>query len=288
MKFHHCSDLLALTKETGYSIGEIALRREMNKSEKSREEVLQRMQEALEVMKASASEGLINSKESPSGLSGGDAVKMRATTLRVINPLMADAIAIGLGVNETSAAQGKIVACPTAGSCGILPGAVLGYSRHYQIEDSKICMALLAAGAIGQIIEENACISGAEGGCQAECGSAAAMAAAAVVDLAGGTAEEMLQGAALALKNLLGLACDPVAGLVEVPCVKRNGVLAAFSLVAAEMALAGIQSKIPVDEVIEAMHQIGRMMPSAIRETAEGGLAMTPTGLLWKEKLFES
>lgn len=287
MKFHHCSDLLERVKETGFSIGEIALQREIEKSEKTREEVLARMQEALSAMKESAAEGLKSAKLSPSGLSGGDAMKMKKAKLHLLNPLTADAIAIGLAVNETSAAQGKIVACPTAGSCGILPGAVLAYSKHYKVDDERVCMALFAAGAIGQIIEENACIAGAEGGCQAECGSAAAMAAAAIVDLAGGGAEEMLQAAALALKNLLGLACDPVAGLVEVPCVKRNGVLAAFSLIAAEMALAGIQSKIPVDEVIDAMYQIGRMMPSAIRETAEGGLATTPTGLQWKEKLFE-
>lgn len=287
MRFHHFSDVLKIHEETGLPISEIALLREMEKSERSREEVMEQMMRAYEVMEESADLGLTHRGKSPSGLSGGDAIKIVESPRRVIDSMTADAVAIALGVNEVSASQGKIVACPTAGSCGILPGAVIAFSRHRKISKEQTCMALFTAGAIGQIIEENACVSGAEGGCQAECGSAAAMAAGAVAEMAGGSPKEVIQAATLAIKNLLGLACDPVAGLVEVPCVKRNGILAGYSFIAAEMALCGIESAIPADEVVEAMYKIGRMMPSAIRETAEGGLAVTPTGLAWKEKITQ-
>ena len=285
MKFNNYAELLALVETTKLPIYEIAIQVEMVKSDKTREELLAQMAEAFEVMESAAEEGLSSEQKSPSGLSGGNAKKMSRASLKVLDPLMADAVAIGLAVNETSASQGKIVACPTAGSCGILPGAVIAFSRHKKIAKEKVYEALFTAGAVGQIIECNACVSGAEGGCQAECGAAAAMAAAAVVELAGGSPQEAIQGATLAIKNLLGLACDPVAGLVEVPCVKRNGILAGYSLIAAEMALQGIESEIPPDEVISAMYEIGRMLPPALRETAEGGLAMTPTGLEWKKKI---
>lgn len=287
MRFHYFRDILKIHAETDLPISEIALLREIEKSERSREEVIAQMMRAYEAMEESADLGLTYRGKSPSGLSGGDAIKMIESPRRVLDSMTADAVAIALGVNEVSASQGKIVACPTAGSCGILPGAVIAFSRHRKISKEQVCMALFTAGAIGQIIEESACVSGAEGGCQAECGSAAAMAAGAVVEMAGGSPEEVIQGATLAIKNLLGLACDPVAGLVEVPCVKRNGILAGYSFIAAEMALCGIESAIPADEVVEAMYQIGRMMPPAIRETAEGGLAVTPTGLKWKEKITQ-
>lgn len=285
MRLHYFSDVLKIHEETGLPISEIAIRREIEKSERSREEVLAQMMAAYEVMVESADLGIQQRGKSPSGLSGGDAIKIIESPRRVIDALTADAVAIALGINEVSASQGKIVACPTAGSCGILPGAVIAFSRHRNISQEETCMTLFTAGVIGQIIEENACVSGAEGGCQAECGSAAAMAAGAVTEMAGGSPKEVIQAATLAIKNLLGLACDPVAGLVEVPCVKRNGILAGYSFIAAEMALSGIESAIPADEVVEAMYKIGRMMPSAIRETAEGGLAVTPTGLAWKEKI---
>jgi len=287
MNFHTYKDLLALTEVEGLTIAEVAIQMEMEKSEKSREALFVQMEEVLAVMEAAAAEGLKSQEKSLSGLSGGDAVKMGNNPARVVDTLTRDAVAIGLAVNEISASQGRIVACPTAGSCGILPGALLAFVKHRKPPKERILEALFTAGAIGQIIEHNACVSGAEGGCQAECGSAAAMAAAAVADLAGGTPKEIIQGATLAIKNLLGLACDPVAGLVEVPCVKRNGILAGYSLIAAEMALQGIESAIPPDEVIEAMYQIGKMLPAAIRETAEGGLATTPTGLALAVRLSE-
>ena len=188
---------------------------------------------------------------------------------------------------ETNAVMGKIAACPTAGSCGIVPGVLLATQKYYKHTDERICQSLFTATGIGMVIENNAVIAGAQGGCQAECGSAAGMAAGALVDLAGGDAEQIGNAVALAIKNLLGLACDPVAGLVEVPCVKRNGFAATVAILAADMSLSGIKSVIPVDEVIDAMYRIGKMMPEAIRETAQGGLATTCTGLALRKKIYD-
>jgi L-serine dehydratase len=290
MQYANYKELLEICQQAGCSVGEAALKKESLDKEKSEQDLLLQMADVYQVMEEAALSGLNQTIPSPSGLSGGDAVKINTAPLNnsLLSPMLKDALAMGLAVNETSAAQGKIVACPTAGSCGILPGAIIAYVTHHEIEKEKILYALFASGAIGQIIEANACVSGAKGGCQAECGTAAAMAAGALVELSGGTPEQVVQAATLAIKNLLGLACDPVAGLVEVPCVKRNGILSAYSFIAAEMALAGVKSAIPPDEVVEAMYRIGQMLPSALRETAEGGLAVTPTGLKWKKIITES
>lgn len=288
MNYSNYEELLQICQQKELQINEVALAVESKKNEKTIEELLLQMGEVFLVMEEAAQMGLAKIEKSPSGLSGGNACKMKKASPTLLSPMVKDAVAIGLAVNEISAAQGRIVACPTAGSCGILPGAIIAFAKNNPTEKEKLYRALFTAGAIGQIIEQNACVSGAEGGCQAECGAAAAMAAGALTELAGGSPEEVVQGATLAIKNLLGLACDPVAGLVEVPCVKRNGVLAAYSFIAAEMALAGIKSEIPPDEVIEAMYRIGRMMPAAIRETAEGGLATTGTGMKWKKRIEEA
>ncbi len=290
MQYANYKELLNICCQTDYSIGEIALKKESQDKEKSEQELLEQMADVYQVMEKSALNGLNQTTLSPSGLSGGDAAKINntPTSNTLLSPMLKDALAMGLAVNETSAAQGKIVACPTAGSCGILPGAIIAYVKHHEPNKEKILLALFAAGAIGQIIESNACIAGAKGGCQAECGTAAAMAAGALVELAEGSPEQVVQAATLAIKNLLGLACDPVAGLVEVPCVKRNGILSAYAFIAAEMALSGVKSAIPPDEVVDAMYRIGQMLPSALKETAEGGLAVTPTGLKWKKIISES
>jgi L-serine dehydratase len=182
--------------------------------------------------------------------------------------------------------MGKIVAAPTAGACGILPAGLLTMMDERGIDDERACMALITAGAIGMVIANEATISGAQGGCQAECGSAAAMTAGALVELAGGSNDMVAQACAIALKNQMGLVCDPVAGLVEVPCVKRNAGGVMCAICAADMALAGIKSVIPVDEVIGAMREVGESLPSALRETALGGLAATPTGISIKERFF--
>ena len=290
MQYKNYKELLEICQNTGCSIGAIALKKESQDKEIPESDLQKQMADVYLVMKESALSGLKQTTRSPSGLSGGDAAKVSnaATDKSFLSPMLKDALAMGLAVNETSAAQGKIVACPTAGSCGILPAAILSYEKHHSISQEAVINALFTAGAIGQIIEANACIAGAKGGCQAECGTAAAMAAGALIELSGGTPEQVVQAATLAIKNLLGLACDPVAGLVEVPCVKRNGILSAYSFIAAEMAQTGIKSAIPPDEVVDAMFRIGQMLPSALRETAEGGLAVTPTGLKWKKIITES
>ena len=191
-----------------------------------------------------------------------------------------------LGTSEYNAAMGVIVAAPTAGAAGVLPGVLLAAQEEYGFTDREAVNALITATGIGAVIATRATISGAQGGCQAEVGSGCAMAAAALCDVMGGTARQTTHAAAIALKNALGLACDPVAGLVEVPCIKRNGMYACMAIAAADLALAGVESFIPPDEVIDAMYQIGCNLPACIRETAEGGLAITPTGLKAKRRLF--
>ena len=182
--------------------------------------------------------------------------------------------------------MGKVCAAPTAGSCGIIPAAVLTMQEEHRISDDTAVRALFTASAIGMVIAQNASISGAEGGCQAECGSASAMAAAALVEMAGGTPQQVSHACAIALKNILGLVCDPVAGLVEIPCIKRNAMGTANAFVAAELALAGIESAIPADEVIIAMKRIGDSLPVSLKETADGGLADTPTARKLQEQFF--
>ena len=182
--------------------------------------------------------------------------------------------------------MGRIVAAPTAGSCGILPGALLTFQKEKGASEQDCVMSLFTASAVGMVIAKNACLAGAQGGCQAECGSASAMAAAALVELAGGSPKMIAHGVAIALKNILGLVCDPVAGLVEIPCIKRNAAGVANALCAAEMALAGVHSAIPADEVILAMKRIGDAMSPALKETAEGGLAATPTGKRLYQQVF--
>lgn len=245
------------------------------------ETVRKRMLGMLAAMRGSVQAGVAREGRSLSGLTGGEARKYRGRIdggESLLGPIAANAAANALGASCVNAAMGRIVAAPTAGSCGILPGVLLSLQQNRGFSDDQIVSALLCAAAVGEAVAARATLSGAEGGCQAECGSAAAMAAAAVCELMGASPTVCCHGAALALKNALGLVCDPVAGLVEVPCVKRNGVFAVVALAAADMALAGIESAIPVDEVIDAMFSIGQAMPAALRETAKGGLAATPTG----------
>jgi len=240
-------------------------------------------------MKNAVRSGLKENGRSLSGLTVGDAfkyyerIKIGRTVLSDFN---AKAIAYAIATNEQNASMGVIVAAPTAGASGILPGVIIAAQEEFGYMDDDIIHSLIIASGIGAVIATRATVSGAAGGCQAECGSAAAMAAGALTYLLGGTPHQVFNAAALALKNSLGLACDPVAGLVEVPCVKRNGVYASMAITASDMSLAGITSVIPPDEVIDAMFQIGSQLPSCLRETAEGGLAITPTGLAAKNRIF--
>ncbi len=224
---------------------------------------------------------------SHSGLSGGDGGKM-ARYIRAGKPLcgpfLSEVMAGALRMGECNACMKRIVAAPTAGACGVLPAVLLPYARQFQAEADRLVEALYVASGFGMVIAARASISGAEGGCQAEIGSAAAMAAPALVHLQGGTPEQMAPACAMAVKNLLGLVCDPVGGLVEVPCVKRNVIGAMDALSAAQMALAGIESRVPPDQVLDAMREVGQSLPHTLRETGKGGLAATPFGLRYTPK----
>lgn len=289
IKFSRISDLLQLADEHKLSLAEVIWRHETERSQRTPEAVWGTMAESLKVMREAAQLGLSSKNKSFSGLVGGDAGRLAdrlAEGKCLTGSVTAKAAAYALAVSEINAGMGKIVACPTAGSCGIVPGAMLAAADAFGFSDEDLIRGLFTAAGIGMVIAENASISGAFGGCQAECGSAAAMAAAAVVEMAGGTPAQSAEALALAMKNLLGLACDPVAGLVEVPCVKRNAFGAVHALLAADMALAGITSVIPADEVIDTMHQIGLSMPRALKETSEGGLAKTPTAIQITERIL--
>ena len=270
-------------------ISEIILEDQVKETKRSVQSLYQQMEESFAVMEAAVIEGSDQKLRSVSGLSGGDAYRMKEYTHQGKNLLGAafgNVLTKALAVSELNAAMGKIVAAPTAGSCGILPACLLSMKEQHQISRQDTVMALFTAAGIGMIIANKASISGAEGGCQAECGSASAMAAGALVELAGGTPFMVCDACAIALKGLLGLVCDPVAGLVEVPCIKRNAMGAANAYMAAELALAGIESKIPVDEVVIAMKQVGQHMPVCFKETAQGGLADTETGRRIKKEIF--
>jgi L-serine dehydratase len=281
-------DLLNLTKESNKKIWEIVLDFECERTGKTKEEVFEGMRNVLKVMMDSANKGLNEEVNSISGLIGGNAKKVedyrRGKTISgdIINKAMARA----LSVSEVNASMGRIVAAPTAGSAGILPAVMITAGEVLEKNEDEMVKALFTASGIGQIIAKNATVSGAEGGCQAECGSAAAMAAAAVVEMAGGTPEQALHAASIAIQNILGLVCDPVAGLVEAPCYLRNSSGAVNALTSADLALAGVKSIIPFDEVVDAMYKVGKSLPFELRETALGGIASTPTGQKLMKDIF--
>lgn len=289
LEYSSVMELAREAEQQGLSIGQLVLMDQAEQMHKTPESLMTAMDEQLRVMEQSAVQGSRRDIRSQSGLTGGDGWRMTRYA-EAHRPLGGDfcarAMAIALSVAECNAAMGKIVASPTAGSCGILPGAVLTMMQLRGADRQQVCLALMAAGGVGMVIARQASISGAEGGCQAECGSAAAMAAAALVELNGGTPDMAAHAVAMAIKNQLGLVCDPVAGLVEVPCVKRNAGGVMCAIMAADMALAGICSVIPVDEVISAMREVGESLPCALRETAQGGLAATPTAQELARKIF--
>jgi L-serine dehydratase len=280
ISYDSIQELVDKAKKKGKLISELVLEDQALQMEQSQEELFELMRASLQVMAEAAAKGLTAVSKSASGLSGGDANKMRQSVdagRSLSGKVLSETLAKALAIAEVNACMGRIVAAPTAGSCGIIPAVLLTLKEENNLAEERVVMSLFTAAGLGMVIAKKASISGAEGGCQAECGSAAAMAAAAAVELMGGTPQMSAHACAMALKSVLGLVCDPVAGLVEVPCVKRNASGAANALIAAEMALAGIESTIPVDEVIGAMKAIGDAMPKSLKETAEGGLADTPT-----------
>lgn len=287
ISFNSIAELVELAQKANCPISQIVIQWEMENNFVAEEKQRAMMLKNWQVMEESLKRGLTNYEKSVSGLTGGDAVKLYAYRQHgYTGEAVLSAAASAVGVSEVNAVMGRIVACPTAGSCGIVPAAIYAAAEKNGNNIDEIVDALFTASGIGMVVEANASIAGAYGGCQAECGTAAGMAAGALVQLAGGAPEIVGNAVALAIKNLLGLACDPVAGLVEVPCVKRNGFIAVHAMVAADMAMAGVQSVIPVDDVIDAMNRIGRSMPSSIKETAEGGLATTKTGLRLTKEIF--
>lgn len=286
--FHNVRELVDRANSEQKQISEIMIEQEIMITGRSREEIIAQMDRNLTVMEEAVEKGL-NGVRSTSGLTGGDAVLLqnymkKGNTLS--GGLMLDAVSKAVATNEVNAAMGTICATPTAGSAGVVPGTLFAVKNRLNPTREQMIRYLFNAGAFGFVVANNASISGAAGGCQAEVGSAAGMAAAAIVEMAGGTPEQSAQAFAITLKNMLGLVCDPVAGLVEVPCVKRNAMGASNSLVAADMALAGVTSRIPCDEVIDAMYKIGQTMPTSLKETAQGGLAATPTGKWLEAKIF--
>ncbi len=277
-------------RQAGYnSMWELVAGSQSADTGESLEQILAQTAKVFEVMKTAATAGMSDCSPSLSGLTGGDACQYGDHIINgrsVLGSLPSKALGYAIATNEYNASMGVIVAAPTAGSSGILPGVVIAAQEELGFSNEQVVRALLIAGGVGAVIALRATISGAAGGCQAECGSAAAMAASTLAYLLGGDESQVAAAGALALKNSLGLACDPVAGLVEVPCIKRNGIYAVMAVAAADMAMAGIKSVIPFDEVIDAMFQIGSVMPACIKETAEGGLAISPTGLAAKRRIF--
>lgn len=271
------------------TISQITIDQTVIDMEVSKKEVIKNMQESLNVMKESVRNGLKSTSKSLSGLTGDMAVTYKKYVEEgnsLCGDFLGELLYSSLAVSEENASMGRIVSCPTAGSCGILPGCMIALQNKYKIPDEKIVLGLFNASAIGMVINRNASISGAEGGCQAECGSAAAMAASAITEIMGGTPEMCGHAAAQAIKSVMGLVCDPVAGLVEEPCVIRNATCASLALTCADLALAGIKSIIPIDEVIIAMDKVGHMIPYQLRETALGGIADTVTAKEIEKRVF--
>ena len=282
--FESMSEAVEAASREGISLGEAALRAEAADGIRTREVVEGELGRALGVMRDAVTRGLAGSIRSVSGIVGGNAARLKASHGPLAGSIFTDTIAAALAVQEVNAAMGVIVAAPTAGGAGVLPAVLLSIGSARGLDDAALVRGLATAGLVGAVIAARASLSGAEGGCQAETGAAAAMAAAAGVEMLQGTPAQASHALALALQGTLGLVCDPIGGLVEIPCVFRNATGSAIALAAIEMALAGIEFPVPADEVIDAMGEIGHNMSTRYRETAGGGLAATPTGRKLAEK----
>lgn len=287
MALDSMQQILDQIEATGKPFWEIVMEADMEERQVTREQSMAKMLGVWQAMRESA-DAYTGTRRSVSGLVGGEGMKMRQYNLRhdsLSGGYISDVIAEALSMAESNACMRRIVAAPTAGACGVLPAVLLPLEKYEEVSQHQILEALYVASGIGAVIAYKASISGAAGGCQAEIGSASAMAAGALVALRGGTAQQICHAVAMNLANLMGLVCDPIAGLVEVPCVKRNVIGAMNAVSCADMALAGCESQVPVDEVIDAMDEVGRRMPVEFRETALGGLAATPTGRAVKAKM---
>ena len=287
--FNKGSELINLCKTQNKKIWEIVIEKEIEESNVSYEELMDSMNLVLDTMINSANTALDKEIVSVSRLSGGDAKKMEDYKNRgntISGQLINSAMAKALSTSEVNASMGRIVAAPTAGASGILPSAIITVKDRFQLSREDMIHGLFTAAGIGEIVAKNATISGAEGGCQAECGVASSMAAAAIVEMVGGSIEACFNAASFALINIMGLVCDPIAGLVEFPCALRNAQGVVNALTSADLALAGIESMVPFDEVVDAMYKVGKAMPESLRETALGGIAATPTGEKLKREIL--
>ena len=290
LTYESIEELVREAETRNVKISELALSDQAEAMELSLTEVYEKMASDFMVMAESVKAGQEKDQKSMSGLTGGEGYQMKVYAEQndggLCGAFLGKAISRALAVAGCNASMGKIVAAPTAGSCGILPGCLVSLWEDRGFDEKAVVMSMFTAGAFGMVIANRASIAGAQGGCQAECGSAAAMAAAALVELMGGTPKQCADACAIAIANQLGLVCDPVAGLVEIPCIKRNvsGLVIAFS--SADLALAGIEAKIPADECLDAMRRVGDVLPVSLKETAKGGLAATPTGQKLQKQVF--
>jgi len=290
LKYESISELIEAAETRGAKISEIVLEDQAENMETTQLQLYEKMEIDLQVMWDATKAGAVEGQKSMSGLTGGEGFRMSKYVLEknggLCGPFLGKAMAKALSVAGYNASMGRIVAAPTAGSCGILPGCILTLLEEGVAGEKDAVMSMFTAGAFGMVIANRASIAGAQGGCQAECGSAAAMAAAALVEIMGGTPTQCADACAIAISNQMGLVCDPVAGLVEIPCIKRNvsGLMIAFS--SADLALAGIEAKIPADECLDAMREVGDALPASLKETAGGGLAATPTGRKLQRQVF--
>ena len=280
MDFKNAKELLALCEEHNLPVSEIMRQREIQVGERDENDTAQKMARVLEIMKDAAFSPVESPIRSMGGLIGGESQKLFehfTTGKGLCGDLLEKAMIYAMATLETNASMGLIVASPTAGSAGIVPGLLLAFQEMYEFSDEAIQQVLFTAGAVGYLAMRNATVAGAVGGCQAEVGVASAMAASAAVELMGGTPKQCLDAASTVLMNMLGLVCDPVGGLVEYPCQNRNAAGVANALIAAEMALAGVPQLIPFDEMLDAMYKVGKRLPAELRETAMGGCATTPS-----------
>lgn len=282
-------ELIDICSKENLTIWEYTLREEIKETGLDREEIWNKMKKNLKIMKEASEYGLRHKVTSVSGIIGGDAYRLQKYIVRdnsLCGNFMMKAMARAISCSEVNAAMGRIVATPTAGSCGVLPATVITAGEKLHKSEDELVQALFTAAGVGILIAKNATISGAEGGCQAEVGAASAMAAAATVEMMGGTVQMAFNAAAIVIKNILGLVCDPIAGLVEAPCAKRNASGTVSALTVADMAMAGVKSVIPFDEVVDAMYRVGKQLPCELRETALGGLATTPTGIEIRKRVL--
>lgn len=269
--------LIREAEESGRSLPEVVLGAETEETGVAAEQVRARIARTLAVMRSAIAEGLKGESRSPSGLTGGRARLLHENGAQILGPRVTTTLARAIATLEVNAAMGLIVAAPTAGAAGVLPAVLISVGEFMEADDERLVDAMLVAGGVGGVIAHRASLAGAEGGCQAETGTAAAMAAAAVTWLYGGSNEQVATAVALSLQGMLGLICDPIGGLVEIPCIYRNASAAMQAISSAEMALAGLDFPVSADEVIDVMGEVGRRMPAAYRETAMGGLATTPS-----------